>query len=92
MACFDESYHIDMFITVLQCDNTAAMHLLMHYPWSTDNIASICDINDLIQLALQCRKPDVSKFVYRNDDVFLQLLHLQHHHMAESKVLKFNKF
>jgi len=48
------------FVTVLLCDNAAAMQLLMQYPWSSEFIASTWDINDLVQLALHFRKPEVS--------------------------------
>ena len=51
------------FIAVLLCDNAAAMQLLMQYPWTNGDIASTMDINDMIQLALHFRKPEVSNTI-----------------------------
>lgn len=56
---------------LLLCDNAAAMQLLMQYPWSSDDIASTTDINDLIQLALHFRKPEEYPLPGRARQLFL---------------------
>jgi len=47
-------------LVVMLCDNASAMQLLMQYPWISGGYASTWDVNDLVQLAVHFRKPEVS--------------------------------
>jgi len=47
-------------LVVMLCDNPSAMQLLMQYPWISGGYASTWDVNDLVQLAVHFRKPEVS--------------------------------
>ena len=51
------------------CDNASAMQLLMQYPWISGGYASTWDINDLVQLAVHYRKPEVSLEVLLMGDI-----------------------